>query len=98
MYVVRAVFRAKPGKSGALAAKFKAAAPLFAQAGAVSGTRVMTDVSAGFWSVVVENTTESLDSYLDMATAVSQNPEIGKAMEGYHDLVLEGYREIFQLV
>ena len=98
MYVVRNVFRAQPGKAGELAAKFKAAGPLIVETGAASNFRVMTDAVSGFWTVVVESEVESLDTYLDLATVVSQNPKIGEVLRGYHELAREGYREVFQVV
>ncbi|MEP0813229.1 MAG: hypothetical protein HRF49_01010 [bacterium] len=96
MYVVRNVFRAKPGQAKALVAKFKAAQPLIEKSTA-GQVRLLTDVSAGFWTVVVENTTDNLNEYLGVAQKVSQEPEIGEAMKGYMDLIESGYREIFKV-
>ena len=98
MFVVRNVFRTKPGKAGALADKFKAAGPLIIEnSETTKSVRVLTDAVAGFWTVVVESEVASLDAYLDMAVVVSQNPQIGEALAGYQELVLEGYREAFQI-
>jgi len=58
----------------------------------------MTDVVSGFWTVVVESETDNLDTYLDMATAVSRTPELGEALAGYHEMVEKGHREVLKVV
>ena len=97
MFVVRNVFRAKPGQAKALVAKFKAAQPYLDKVSPGAKARILTDVSAGFWTVVVEHEVSELDSHLGIAKTVSQQPEIGEAMKGYMDHVESGYREIFSV-
>ena len=76
---------------------FKKAGPVLEQEGLVRSVRVLTDVSAGFWTVVTESEVEDLNAYLDMAQVVSENPKIGQALKGYSDLTTAGYREIFRI-
>ena len=93
MYIVRDVFQAKPGKAKELVAKFKEAIPH------MGGTpmRVMTDAVAGYWTVVIESQVEKLDEYLDRTRGMGGNPELGKIMQGYMDLVTGGHRELFRI-
>jgi hypothetical protein len=93
MYIVRDVFQAKPGKAKDLVAKFKEAIPHMEGA----PMRVMTDAVAGYWTVVIESQVEKLDDYLDRARGMGGNPELGKIMQGYMDLVTGGHREVFRL-
>ncbi len=97
MYLVRNVFQAKPGQSKALAEKFKNAGPAMTEAGLVQSLRVLTDASAGFWTVVVESEVEDLNTYMDMARITSKHPEIGETMKGYAELTTGGHREIFRI-
>ena len=95
MFLVRNVFTAKPGQAKALVEKFKAASPLLAERGVAN--RIMTDVAAGFWNVVVESEVDDLGEYFDMARRVSQVPEVKEAMAGYMDHVVGGHREIWNI-
>ncbi len=97
MYVIRNVFRTKPGKAKDLVAKFKAASPHLETDG-IRNTRILTDVSAGFWTVVVESETDDLTAYARQLETRHDNPEAEKAMAGYMDLVDTGYREILRTV
>ena len=53
MYVVRDVFKAKPGKAKQLVQMFKEAEPYFLTRG-ISKIRVLTDVVSTYWTVVWE--------------------------------------------
>lgn len=94
MYIVRNVFTAKPGKAKDLVDTFQRAGPHLRELG-VRNTRILTDASAGFWTVVVESEVENLDDYLEIARDVSNRPELAEIMAGYMDLVVGGHREIF---
>lgn len=96
MYVVRNVFTCKPGKAKDLVARFKAAEPHLREMG-VRNTRILSDTSAGFWTVVVESEAERLDDYFDLVRQRPSNPEAEKALGGYMDLVTGGRREIFRI-
>lgn len=96
MFVIRDVFRARPGHAKDLVAKFKKAMPHMSAPG-MGKSRVMTDTVAGYWTVVIENEVENLQSYFDMANSRPSSPEIEEAMKGYMDLVYGGHREIFRI-
>lgn len=96
MFVVRNVFTCKPGKAKELVAKFKTAGPHLEALG-IHNPRVLSDASAGFWTVVVESEVESLDAYFHVVEQRIANPEIAQAMSGYMDLVEGGRREIFKV-
>jgi sarcosine oxidase gamma subunit len=95
MYLVRNVFKAKPGSGKALVETFKKAMPHVEEAGVAKNTRILTDVSADFWTVVVESETEDLNAYINMAKTLSKNPEFVETFKNYTELALGGHREIF---
>jgi hypothetical protein len=97
MYLVRNVFQAKPGQSKTLSEIFKKAAAPLKATGLAQSVRVLTDASAGFWTVVVESEVEDLNAYMDMTKIASKHPELGEAMKGYADLTTGGHREIYRI-
>lgn len=94
MYLVREVFRTKPGKAKELVKKFKQAAPFFENEG-MKGFRIMTDIATTYWTVVVESETEDLTEFMQGTRSGTPNPEVQKIMEGYLDLLEGGHREIY---
>ena len=96
MFLVRNVFHAKPGKAKELAALFTKAAQDLPDMG-VTNTKVLTDVSATFWTVVIQSEVEDLNAYVDMSKSISKKPELGEAMKGYMDLTQGGFREIYRI-
>ncbi|MFZ0390167.1 MAG: hypothetical protein WAN36_06880 [Calditrichia bacterium] len=94
MYMVREVFYAKPGKAKELVNKFKQVAPHFEQMG-MQNLKVMTDVAAKYWTVVMESEVEDIGDFIKELRGATSQPEISKIMEGYMDLVKSGKREIF---
>jgi len=97
VYVIRNVFRAKPGKSNALAEKFRRFNEALPQDIGIKPSRIMVDASAGFWTVVTEDETEDIAEFLTLVERMSQL-EAAKHLDGYHDLVESGYREILRVV
>jgi hypothetical protein len=96
MFLVRSVFHCKPGKVKEFVEKIKKAAQFLPEFGVIN-TRILTDVSATFWTVVIQSEVEDLNAYADMAEAASQKPKLGDAMKGYLDLVEGGFREIYRI-
>jgi hypothetical protein len=95
MYLTRDVFRTKPGKAKELVKKFKLAAP-FMESYGLKKSKIMTDISGEFWTVIIESEIPDLNEFAkDIRGLGKPMPEIEKIMEGYHDLVVSGYREIF---
>lgn len=99
MLVVREVMHCKPGKVRALVEKFLAMKALMARSG-MGAMRVMTDVAADrYWTLVAEFEVESLAAFEQMDSRMSEadGKEFEKIMQGYHDLVESGRREIYKL-
>jgi len=98
MYVIREIMHCKPGKAGELVKRFKQMQPLMAEVGLKGEQRVMTDMSAErYWTVVSEQTVDTLEQYLDMSRQTMTDPRVQKIMEGYHDFVESGRREIYKV-
>ena len=95
MYLVRNIFHAKPGKVKELVKRWKQTIP-FAEKQGLKNNRLLTDVSAGFWTFIYEFEIENLHE-LEQAENYTSNPEVRDVMAGYMDLVQGGYREIFKV-
>jgi hypothetical protein len=77
--------------------KFLALSALSRKMG-LGAMRVMTDVSAErYWTVVSEMEVESLEKFAEISRQSMQMKEFQDAMGGYHDLVVSGRREIYQI-
>jgi hypothetical protein len=97
MYLVRDIMYCKPGKARAMVEKFIAVAKAGEKVG-FGSMRVMTDVSAErYWTVVSETEVASLEQHAEMARKAMHMPEFQEAMNGYHDLVDQGRREIYMI-
>jgi|SRR5215831_10544702 hypothetical protein len=97
MFLVRDIMFCKPGQARPMVQKFLALDKLGRQMG--FGTmRVMTDVSSErYWMVVSEMEVESLEKHGEMMKKSMESKEFQEAMKGYHDLVIEGRREIYTI-
>ncbi|MCM2268960.1 MAG: hypothetical protein NDJ75_02550 [Thermoanaerobaculia bacterium] len=96
MYVVRNVFRAKPGQAVHLVAMFQRFTAALPPDLGLGPSRILTDASAGFWTVVVEDEVADLAAYLHTVERMGRL-EAAKHLEGYHELVESGYREILRV-
>jgi hypothetical protein len=95
MYLIREVFKAKPGKAKELVKKFKAATPIFEKSGEGQNHKILTDVVAGYWTVIMQWETDDLGKFAANLRSTTGSPELGEIMKGYIDLVEGGHREIF---
>lgn len=95
MFVIRNVFRCKPGEAKKVIEKFQAAMPMMQE---VAKHRIMVDEVASFWTVVIEVETEDVATFEKMLRDRSQRQDVMDAMKGYTDSVDSGYREIFRVV
>jgi hypothetical protein len=95
MFVIRNVFKCKPGQAKNVIEKFKDAHALMADLGFEE--RILVDEVAGFWTVVVEVTVEDLSVFGKAMHERGLNQEVQAAMAGYMDMVESGYREIFRV-
>ena len=98
MYVVRDVFRCKPGHSKSVADRFKKSFPLMQKMKGFVSARVLVDSVASYWTVVLEMEVASLADFEHQMTEYSNSPEFREAMKGYMDEVEGGHREIFKVV
>lgn len=97
MFLVRNVFKCKPGKSKSLIEKLKSANALMKAAGAIINERVLVDEVAQFWTVVIETEVEDMAGFAQAMQEYGSRPDVREAMAGYMDLVDGGYREIFRI-
>ncbi|HEV8356287.1 MAG TPA: hypothetical protein VGQ17_05895 [Gemmatimonadales bacterium] len=101
MLMVREVMYCKPGKVRPLVQKFLAMDKLGRKAG-MPKMKVMTDFCAERdWTIVAEMEVANLEEFEKMMSGAGQKPEdakeMEKLMEGYHDLVEYGRREIYKI-
>lgn len=98
MYVVRDIFRCKPGKAKELAERFKRAMPLMERDDRFRNNRVMVDAVAGYWTVVLQSDVESLSDFERHLVEFGSREDVRAIMSGYMELVDGGHREIFRVV
>ncbi len=101
MYLIRDLMYCKPGKVRPMVEKYIAMQKLSEKTG-MPRMRIMTDMCAErYWTIVSEMEVESLQAFEDMMSDSKISPEdakeFEKIMEGYHDLVDHGKREIYKL-
>jgi hypothetical protein len=97
MLLVRDIMYCKPGKVRSMVDKFKAMRKLGKENG-MGNMRVLTDLSSErYWTVISEIEVESLEKFMAMGQDGEAAKAMGKIMEGYHDLVDYGRREIYTI-
>ena len=101
MLLIREVMYCKPGKVRPMVEKFVAMSKLNEKAG-LGKMRVMTDFSAErYWTIVAEFEVASLQALEQMMQGAGMKEadakEMEKLMQGYHDLVEYGKREIYKV-
>lgn len=97
MYMVREILTCRPGKVGEMVDKFKALGKVMQDAG-VKPFRIYTDVATErFWMLVLESEYENLDDIPATESKVMGQEAARTIMAGYHDLVIEGRREIYRV-
>ncbi len=98
MFLIRDVFRCKPGKAGALARMFLDTVPSMEKEDGFRNVRVMTDAVAAYWTVVLQAEVEDLAQFEGHMRSFGARPEVKAALAGYMDLVDGGHREIYRIV
>ena len=101
MLLVREIMYCKPGKVRPMVEKFIAMDKMGSKAG-MPKMRVMTDFCGErYWTIVAEMEVSSVDEFERMMQGTGQSPEdmkeMERLMEGYHDLVDYGRREIYKI-
>jgi hypothetical protein len=96
MYMSRDIMHCKPGKTKELVSRFKKLSSVLSRMG-YSPMRIYTDVSGEhYWTVVIEQDIERIDDMAEMSRKTMTDPDVAKAMEGYHEYVVSGKREFFK--
>lgn len=98
MFVIRDIFRCKPGKAKELVEKFKRTIAVMEHDDGFTNVRVMVDAVADYWTVVLEADCPSLEHFERHMREFGGRAEVQEAMAGYMDLVEGGRREIWRLV
>jgi hypothetical protein len=101
MLMIRELMYCKPGKVRPMVEKFLAMSRISEAAGQ-GKMRVMTDFCAErYWTIVCEFEVESMQAFEAMMRGEGQSAEAMKEMErlmeGYHDLVEFGRREVYRI-
>lgn len=101
MLLIREVFHCRPGKVRPLLEKFQAMNRITTKAGQPT-MRLMTDFTGErYWTLVAEFETPGLAEFEKMmqgeGMSEADRKEFEGLMEGYHDLIDSGRREIFRL-
>lgn len=94
MFVVRNVFKCKPGQAKNLIEKFQNSMSLMEDV----KHRILVDYVASFWTVVIEIETDDIVGYERQLNDYGSRADVQEAMSGYMDSVESGYREIFRIV
>jgi hypothetical protein len=99
MLLIREVFTAKPGQASKLAKLFKKSM------GKATGSRVMTDLTGDYNTVVMEMQVKDLAEWDKMMAdyrsgkmASDMDAKTSEVMSHYTDMYLTGRREIFQIL
>ena len=100
MIIIRNVFRLKFGKAREAVALFKEGVAIQsrAAAGLDFSTRILTDVTGPFYTVVLELSVPSLAVFEGGVRQVMGNREWQENYQKVSALVESGYREIFTVV
>ena len=101
MLLIREIMYCKPGKVKPMVEKFIAMSRVNEKAG-LAKMRVMTDFAAErYWTIVTEFEVPDMAAFESMIKADGMKPELAKefekVMDGYHDLVVKGRREIYKI-
>ena len=97
MFMAREVLRCRPGRVREVIGKFQALGAVMEEMG-LEPFRLYTDVAAEqFWTLVLERDYETLDEVAALEAKVMGDDRAKGAMEGYHELVLSGRREIYKV-
>lgn len=97
MYMIREVLQCEPGKVRELTDKFKAINELIEGMG-LEPFRLYSDYTgAPFWTLVLQHEYESLEAAQEFEKDVFGQDAAKAIMAGYHDLLIEGTREIYRV-
>ena len=95
MYLIREVFKARPGKAKDLVKMLKAAASHFAKTQEIQNMKVLTDSVGPYWTVVVESETENIGNFFTNLRSATMSNEIKEIMNDYMSCIEGGRREVY---
>jgi len=98
MVVIRNVFRLKFGKAREAVPLMKETVALQKKAGVSVSSRILTDLTGPFYTVVLELTVPSLTAYEAEAPRFMADKEFQANYQKLVPLVESGHREIYTLV
>ena len=98
MYLIRDVFRCKPGKSREVVERFARTLPSMEALDGLQNCRVMLDFVVTYWTVVLQAEVEDLGNFEHHMQEYRARPEVKEALAGYLELVEAGHREIYRLL
>jgi len=99
MFLVRDVFKCKPGQAKALIEKFQRSMSLLENAEGFNSFRILVDYVSSYWTVVLESEVDDLAQFEQHMREWGETAQVQEVMSGYMDLVDSGgYREIFRIV
>jgi hypothetical protein len=98
MILVRDLFRCKPGQAREVAERFRRAFAALAAHGEPARFRLLVDVVASYWTVVLETEVSDLSEFERHMSGWAAVPEVATIMKGYMDLIEGGHREIFRIL
>lgn len=101
MLLIREIMYCKPGKVRPMVEKFHEMSRLNEKAG-LGRFRILTDFTGErYWTVVSEFEVKSMADFEEMMAGKGMTEELTKEfeklMQGYHDLIQDGRREIYKI-
>jgi hypothetical protein len=97
MYIIREVLNCRPGKVRMMIENFQTISKALEEMGRPP-LRLLTDVSGEpFWTLVVEASVNTVEEFVEMERAVTEQPSVQAKLGGYHDLIQSGRREIYRI-
>lgn len=97
MYMSRDIMHCKPGKANELVSRFRQLSAALVRLG-LRPMRIYTDVSGeNYWTVVTETEIERIDEMAELSRKTMTDPDVARAMDGYHEFVVSGRREIYKV-
>jgi hypothetical protein len=97
MIVIRNVFRLKFGKAREALALLKEGVAIQKRAGATFQSRILTDVTGPFYTLVLEITVPSLGNFETEAPRYMGDKDFQANYQKITPLVESGYREVFSV-
>jgi hypothetical protein len=97
MYLIREVLHCRPGRVRPMVDKFKAISKALTELGQPP-LRLLTDATGEpFWTLVAEAPVDKIEDFFALEQKLMANEDLRKTMADYHELVVDGRREIYRI-